>query len=569
MIVPYRRLLISLVALAVALIGGLPGLSAHAQQPARNWQVLAGGGTVDNAVVNMAYYPSHITIDVGDSVTWTMQGDAHTVSFLSGAPQPSPLNPAAQAPAGGTSYDGTGFVSSGIILPIPGQNTYTLSFTAAGTYTYHCLIHPGMMGTVTVQPAGTPYPMTQAQYDESAAIASQQSLAAGVAAMNAGNSAGATTSTNADGSTNYQVATGGDAGTAGIMRFVPGTLTISVGDTVTWTNPDMMEPHTVTFAPDGNYPEFPSPQAFAPTSNTTYDGTQFTNSGLIMAMGTPAVQGIPTTTAYTLKFTKAGVYTYHCVIHDFLGMIGKIRVVSAGTTTSPTPLVNVSNNAHLGPVLTDAQGHTLYYLTSESAGAPTQCTDACLTHWTPLSVPTATSDAIEPAGLSGVLSVNTRADGINQVSYGEEPLYSFAGDQAPGDIHGEGIHAFGGVWLAAQVTAFPLVTPLVTAGSDGASASFVVSFASGQAGQGEVYFGPGPSCSGLVEVATQDLTSGTTIHTIQVTGNDMPGTVGDNGLQPGMTYSYKLVTVTNSGTVTDDNNGACYSVTIPGPGSMR
>lgn len=567
MFIPYRRLLISFFALAVALLGALPSLAAHAGQPARNWQVLAGGGTADDAVVNMAYYPSHITIDVGDSVTWTVQGDAHTISFLSGAPRPSPLDPAAQAPAGGATYDGTGIVSSGLIVPVPGHNTYTLSFTKAGTFTYHCLIHPGMDGTVTVQPAGTPYPMTQAQYDEASAVASQQSLAGGVAAMD---STTASTSTNSDGTTDYHVLTGGVTGTAaGVMRFLPNTLTISVGDTVTWTNPDMMEPHTVTFAPDGKYPEFGTPQSFIPTPNTTYDGTQFTNSGLIMAMGTPAVQGIPTTTSYTLKFTKPGVYTYHCVIHDSLGMIGKIRVVSAPVTTPPTPLVQVTGNPHLGPILTDANGHTLYYLTSELGGAPTQCTGACLSHWTPLSVPTATSDAVEPAGLSGVLSVNTRADGINQVSYGEEPLYSFAGDKAPGDIHGEGIHAFGGVWLAAQVTAFPLVTPLVTAQSDGVSASFVVSFSSSQPGQGEVYFGSGPGCSGLVEMATQDLTPGTTVHTVQVTGNDMPGTVGDNGIQPGMTYSYKLATVGKSGTETDDNNGACYSVTIPSPGSTH
>jgi hypothetical protein len=163
-----------------------------------------------------------------------------------------------------------------------------------------------------------------------------------------------------------------------------------------------------------------------------------------------------------------------------------------------------------------------------------------------------------------VLSVTPRADGINQVSYGELPLYRFAGDKAPGDTNGEGIMAFGGVWLAAQPTTLPLISPIVTAQpTGGSSASFVVSFLSSKAGQGRVFFGSGPGCAGLVEVATQDLDAGTTTHTIQVRGNDLPGTVGDNGIQPGTTYWYKLVAVTSSGQEVDDNGGKCYGVTIP------
>ena len=31
-----------------------------------------------------------------------------------------------------------------------GGGTYTFTFTAAGTYTYHCSIHPTMVGTITI-----------------------------------------------------------------------------------------------------------------------------------------------------------------------------------------------------------------------------------------------------------------------------------------------------------------------------------------------------------------------------------------------------------------------------------
>jgi parallel beta-helix repeat protein len=105
----------------------------------------------------------------------------------------------------------------------------------------------------------------------------------------------------------------------------------------------------------------------------------------------------------------------------------------------------------------------------------------------------------------------------------------------------------------------------VGTGRAGTSASFAVTFTSKAAGQGYVMFGPGPGCNGLVEVATRDAGAGTTHHAILVTGNDLPGTVGDIGIVPGTTYSYEVVTVTASGTEIDNNGGACYSVTVGNP----
>ena len=94
------------------------------------------------------------------------------------------------------------------------------------------------------------------------------------------------------------------------------------------------------------------------------------------------------------------------------------------------------------------------------------------------------------------------------------------------------------------------------------TASFTATFPSTAPGNGEVDFGPGPGCLGLVEVATLDLHPGTIEHTVVVTGNDLPGTVGNNSLLPGATYWFELVTVTRTGTEIDDNHGACYSVTL-------
>ncbi len=95
--------------------------------------------------------PLNVTIPVGTTLTWTNQSNnaPHTVSFPI-AGQAVPPGPPDRPAAGGATYDGTAFTSSGLIPP---GGSYSLKFTAAGTYTYYCLFHSpeGMIGTVTVQ----------------------------------------------------------------------------------------------------------------------------------------------------------------------------------------------------------------------------------------------------------------------------------------------------------------------------------------------------------------------------------------------------------------------------------
>lgn len=66
-----------------------------------------------------------MTINAGDRVVWTNQDPTdHTV----------------------TADDGS-FGSPGL----PSGGTFAHKFTQAGTYAYHCSIHPSMNGVVTVQ----------------------------------------------------------------------------------------------------------------------------------------------------------------------------------------------------------------------------------------------------------------------------------------------------------------------------------------------------------------------------------------------------------------------------------
>lgn len=96
------------------------------------------------------------------------------------------------------------------------------------------------------------------------------------------------------------------------MRFLPQIQVIKAGDSITWTNNDPMMPHTVTLP--GENSTFS--ESFAPEGSSTYDGKIKTSSGILLPSQT-----------YTLKFTNPGRYTYICLLHDEIGMIGTIIVL--------------------------------------------------------------------------------------------------------------------------------------------------------------------------------------------------------------------------------------------------
>ena len=106
------------------------------------------------------------------------------------------------------------------------------------------------------------------------------------------------------------------------MRFATRTLTIDQGDTVTWTQLNPMEIHTITFLAEGQkspellLPGFIiNPEAAGPSGTGTYNGTGYYNSGILI----PGA-------SYNLTFSEPGRFRYECVIHDEMKMIGYIKV---------------------------------------------------------------------------------------------------------------------------------------------------------------------------------------------------------------------------------------------------
>ncbi len=88
-------------------------------------------------------------------------------------------------------------------------------------------------------------------------------------------------------------------------------------------------------------------------------------------------------------------------------------------------------------VLTNAQGFTLYYHTTDT---PTSvCSGACAAAWPPLLLPSGTPGS--SLSLPGTLGVETNVNG-RQVTYNGHPLYGWKSDTSAGQATGEGINSF-------------------------------------------------------------------------------------------------------------------------------
>lgn len=98
----------------------------------------------------------------------------------------------------------------------------------------------------------------------------------------------------------------------------------------------------------------------------------------------------------------------------------------------------------LGTVLTDAQGFTIYWFAKDTSTS-SACSGACATYWPPvIGKPVAASGVT----LTGKLGTIKRSDGSLQATYNGHPLYTYKGDTSAGQVSGNNVNGFGGLWYA-------------------------------------------------------------------------------------------------------------------------
>ncbi len=305
------------------------------------------------------FFPTVTRIHVGDSVSFAING-FHTVTFLARGQVPPPLitpatgspisgrldaagaafwfdgqpnqivNPVAAAPSGGKTYNGKGFLSSGLPNPSGPPKPFVVKFTKAGTFTFNCLVHPGMRGVVRVLPKSRTVPT--AKVDAETARTQERAGVAQALRLKAVKPAPATVLAGNDGN-----------GPVAWLRFFPQTVRVKAGTAIEFRIASSREIHTITFGPVaytsaiessftaplpgaggpptllvnplGAYPSDPPP---LPPYTGSNHGNGFEGSGVLSNAGPPLPSSVKIT------FTKPGTYDFECVIHE--NMDGKVIV---------------------------------------------------------------------------------------------------------------------------------------------------------------------------------------------------------------------------------------------------
>jgi plastocyanin len=292
-----------------------------------------------------AFFNQSVTIHVGDSVKWTgLSSNFHTVDLPVKGGEDLPLivggakvtgvndsagnpfwfngvvpnlefNTKLLGPIGGTTYNGSTRVDSGLAAGPHPSNTLKVKFTKAGVYKYFCDVHPGMIGYVVVRAKGKPVP-TPKQNKATLRKAETKDILAAAKLLTAKQPADSVSL--------------GESTPQGVELYAmfPSTLTVNAGTVVTFSmSAHTREVHTASFGPSDYlgmlaasvqspafdqqvfYPSDPGVIHLGPTSH----GNGFANTG-----GLDRDPTTPLPASDKIDFTTPGTYHFECLIHPFM-----------------------------------------------------------------------------------------------------------------------------------------------------------------------------------------------------------------------------------------------------------
>jgi plastocyanin len=332
---------------------------------AATWQATVGAQSSDEGIQALAFLPNGLWVHVGDSITWTFPvPEIHTVTFLKQDTNPEQVRPARPGAGGGcpppgtaTTPDGSSFDGSTCLTSpeLVGGQTYTVMFPTAGNFKLVCLVHNSMTGAVHVLAGSAALPRDQAFYDDQTQKQENELLSDGIELERRATATAEQSSEDAvTVGIGEIVSTGEGSDTVSVMRFRQDTIVVRVGDTVEWTNLDPVTAHTVTFGfltGDPAPPQLPAPPGVVTVDSDLARHADVTSpsdnvhSGFLVAAlqdrgppppvppppnpppaVAPLAQSPLTVTRFRVTFTTPRTFNYRCILHDNLGMVGRVIV---------------------------------------------------------------------------------------------------------------------------------------------------------------------------------------------------------------------------------------------------
>ena len=287
----------------------------------------------NNNIAVLAYLPSSVTITAGKSVEWRIPGpEPHSITFTADGKPPPTADSKLFAPTPPTGpYDGKSLVNSGLapLGPAPAA-PFKVTFPTPGTFTYYCVIHPNMTGTVTVVDAKG---KVDTQADVTARANDEQArwLDEGRAAAKKLADTPAVAEKASDGTTTYKLLMGASTPHTDVLAFTKPPAELKAGDKVTFVNTSEA-PHTASFAGKTSLPTDPtSPAVENPApgkSPQTLNPNDYFNTGLLPPNAGPP-GSIPPEAVRSFTFVMPrtpGNYTFVCLLHAPSGMAGSLKV---------------------------------------------------------------------------------------------------------------------------------------------------------------------------------------------------------------------------------------------------
>lgn len=339
--------------LAITSLGLFAAAPAAAEGP-QTWDIQVGGGDF-NFTQLTRFYPADITVHPGDLVNFNW-GGFHTVTFNPPAGL-SVLDYISPAGAGGsnkldmrrTFVNGTpAFGGPGSGQP-PAFTVTIGSSLPTGSYNFQCMLHQFMHGVIRVTHRGE-LPSTNAQNT----VLAQAQIAADMARAAALDNRLTRGVDEGDG-----VQVGASTRTFDLTKYYPSAITIQSGDRVSFNDPDLLDPHSVTFGPesaDPNVQLFPygNPGSVNPgdsvSSGYLFSRSQYDYWNLRVVGRIPGFPPIRPMTRFSATFNNPGTvaqtFLFYCEIHggigknpvtgqpEVFGMSGSITVLPANNDES-------------------------------------------------------------------------------------------------------------------------------------------------------------------------------------------------------------------------------------------